>query len=368
MVSFTLDDYASISFSNNEQDILSPEVLSIITRLTQELNISETLVTKSNVVDSSKLSSRRPRTNKPGIDITWEKCKTFKATTIEKKEGIEKNMNDIRISLNKLSESNYEITRDDIITTLKELTDEALRKVAEMIFDIASTNQYFSELYAVLYKELIEQFSIFETILDDMIKTRYLEQLDKIMNIDMESNFDAYCDNQKLNDKRKALSAFLVNLLKTDVYDMSKILEIMRNIIERVDSIKDEPDRLFEVEELTENIFIITTRITENAGHELKEKEQENADYEKKEKKKNKNKNDESAKLKHKEMNGAIKHVLNSAKYNRIELFRTESWRTIIDKLQMCSQYVAKEHISISSRVVFRYKDIMDNIKKNGGV
>jgi hypothetical protein len=368
MVSYTLDDYAAINFSNVEQDTLSPEILSIIARLTQDLNISETTATKSSMVESSKLPSRRPRINKPNVDVTWEKCKSFKATTIEKKEGVEKNMNDVRISLNKLSESNYETTRQDIFNILKELTDETLSKVAEMIFDIASTNQYFSELYAVLYKELIGQFSIFETILTDMIKTRYLDQMAKIMNIDMEADFDAYCDNQKLNDKRKALSAFLVNLLKTDVYDMEQLLIILRNIIERVDSIKDEPDRLFEVEELTENIFIITTRITENAGHELKEKEQENADYEKKEKKKNKNRNDEAVKIKHKEMNVSIKQVLNSAKYNRTELFRTEQWKTIIEKLQMCSKYVAKDHVSISSRVVFRYKDIMDNIKKNGGL
>jgi hypothetical protein len=368
MVSYTLDDYATISFSKINQEVLTSDTLAIISRLVTDLNITELTTLKTNLIETSKPSIRRARSNKPSTDVSWEKCKSFKPTMIEKKEGVEKNMNDIRISLNKLSESNYEITRNDIFNILKELSDETLAKVAEMIFDIASTNQYFSELYAVLYKELSSNFSIFETILTDMIKTRYLDQLDNIINIDMEKDFDAYCDNQKLNDKRKALSAFLVNLLKTDAYDTMEILSIMRNIIERVDTLKDKADRLFEVEELTENIFIITTRITENAGYELKEKEQENAEYEKKEKKKNRNKNEEQIKMKHKEMNSAIKNILNSAKYNRAELFKTEQWLAIIEQLQICSKYVAKDHVSISSRVVFRYKDIMDNIKKNGGM
>jgi hypothetical protein len=314
------------------------------------------------------MMSRKPKSNKSTIDTTWEKCKVFKTTTIEKKEGVEKNMNDIRICLNKLSESNYETTRTDIYAILKELSDDPLLKVAEMLFDIASTNQYFSELYAILYKELTTEFPIFQTILTDMLQSRYIDQLSQIVFVDMESNFDLYCANQKLNDKRKALSAFLVNLLKTDLCDTNQIFAILNNIIDRVTSHIDIPDKLHEVEELTENIFIIITRITEEAGYELKEKEHENAEYEKKEKKKNKNKTDESSKIKHREISGAIKSVLESCKYNRTVLFRTSEWQNIVEKLQTSSKYVAKEHVSISSRVVFRYKDIMDNIKKNGGL
>jgi hypothetical protein len=366
--SYTLEDYSSISFANNYQFVLSPESLAIITKLYGELNVSETITKSVDSSESNKSISRRPKSNKSAIDTTWEKCKVFKTTTIEKKDGVEKNMNDIRICLNKLSESNYEITRTDIFNILKELTEEPLLKVAELIFDIASTNQYFSELYAVLYKELTVEFPIFKTILPDMLQTRYIEQLSQILFVDMETNFDLYCDNQKLNDKRKALSAFLVNLLKTDLCDTMNILTILSGIIERINTVIDVPDKLYEVEELTENIFIIITRITENAGHELKEKEQENIEFEKKEKKKSKNKNEEAAKMKPREMSGAIKNVLLESKYNRSNLFETNEWKAIVDKLQVCSRYVAKEHVSISSRVVFRYKDIMDNIKKNGGM
>lgn len=367
MQSYTLEDYSSISFANNYNFALSPESLSIITKLYGELNVSETTKTAESL-ESNKSVSRRPKSNKSTIDTTWEKCKVFKTTTIEKKGGVEKNMNDIRICLNKLSESNYEITRTDIFNILKELSEEPLLKVAELIFDIASTNQYFSELYAVLYKELTVAFPIFQTILSDMLRTRYIEQLSQIIFVDMETNFDLYCDNQKLNDKRKALSAFLVNLLKTDLCDTMHILTVLSGIIERINAVIDVPDKLFEVDELTENIFIIITRITENAGHEFKEKEQDNIEFEKKEKKKNKNKMDDVVKTKPREISGAIKTVLADSKYNRTQLFGTNEWKAIVDKLQVCSRYVAKEHVSISSRVVFRYKDIMDNIKKNGGI
>ena len=185
MLTYTLDDYSSIGFSNNCEHMLSPDILTIITKLYGELNVSDTISTKSVDTDINRGISRRPKSNKTTADTTWEKCKAFKTTTIEKKGGVEKNMNDIRICLNKLSESNYEITRTDIFNILKELTEEPLLTVAEMIFDIASTNQYFSELYAVLYKELTVEFSIFLTILPVMLQNRYIDQLHQIMFVDM---------------------------------------------------------------------------------------------------------------------------------------------------------------------------------------
>jgi hypothetical protein len=365
MVSYTVEDFTSIGFSNS-QFVLSPEILAVITRLTSELNTSEITSNSSQKTGSGKSLQKVPRNNRSAMDTTWEKTKVFKTTTIEKKEGVERNMNDVRICLNKLSESNYDITKSSIFTILRDLSDDALEKVAEMIFDIASTNQYFSELYAVLYKELNQEFPIFLTIFPEMIKTRYLDQFDNIVSVDMQDNFDLYCDNQKLNDKRKALSAFLVNLMKTDVYDVQSMLTILNDIIERVNKLKNIPDKLFEIEQFTENIFIIVTNITENAGYGIKEKEKEAED--KKSKKSKGNKKDETATIKPREVSESIIHVFNTSKYNRSELFNMEEWKTIVERLQACSKFVTKDNVSISSRVVFRYMDIMDNIKKNGGL
>jgi hypothetical protein len=41
-----------------------------------------------------------------------------------------------------------------------------------------------------------------------------------------------------------------------------------------------------------------------------------------------------------------------------------EKWNVLIDKLNQCSKLKAREHKSISSRIVFKYMDIQDALKK----
>jgi hypothetical protein len=45
-------------------------------------------------------------------------------------------------------------------------------------------------------------------------------------------------------------------------------------------------------------------------------------------------------------------------------LIESDKWSDIVDKIKTCSQYKAKEHLSISSRAIFKYKDICDLFKK----
>jgi hypothetical protein len=89
-------------------------------------------------------------------------------------------------------------------------------RIANSIFDIASTNKFYSELYAILYKELTGKFPVFKEIIIRFI-SQYLENIGKIQFIDSNKDYDLYCENNKLNDKRKAMSAFLVNLMKLEL-------------------------------------------------------------------------------------------------------------------------------------------------------
>jgi hypothetical protein len=42
----------------------------------------------------------------------------------------------------------------------------------------------------------------------------------------------------------------------------------------------------------------------------------------------------------------------------------TELWNTIMSNITLFSKYKAKEHLSISSRAIFKYMDILDRIKR----
>ena len=65
--------------------------------------------------------------------------------------------NQIRISLNKLSKNTYNAQRNDIMQQMNALPAEQYTEIAALIFEIASTNKFYSNIYADLYKELVDK-------------------------------------------------------------------------------------------------------------------------------------------------------------------------------------------------------------------
>ena len=243
----------------------------------------------------------------------WEKQKAFIATKIEKKEGIEKLINDIRICLNKISTKNYDSQKDSIIQYIDQIIENEedvndLNIIAISIFDTASTNKFYSELYATLYNELTIKYPIFKVIINEFID-KYLESINKISYIESEVDYDKYCNNNKDNDKRRATTVFMVNLMKKNLFDKTSVLNIVIKLQDLVLSFIDQEKKLNEVDEITENIFLF---------------------------------------------------ISSSDK----EFINEEIWNAVVNNIKECSQLKVKEHLSISSRSIFKYKDIVDLIKK----
>jgi len=262
-------------------------------------------------------------------DDSWQQLRTpFKPTAVmEKKEGSDKIMNDIRICLNKISLKNYENNRDLIIQSIRELVEnnhmEDTEKIAHTIFEIASTNKFFSELYAELYKELIQQFSIFKDILNQFI-LGFTETMKNIKYVDPNDNYDEYCKYNKKNDARKATSVFITNLVKKGIVDPSTFSRLILEIQEIMNVYMDEPNRINEVEEITENLFLLITQsfsILLNIYNPVT--------------------------------------LTHNAELSAEEIDTTKS---IFDKIDQFSQLKVKEKLSISSRAIFKYMDILDKI------
>jgi len=219
METYNLDNYKDIVFAGYNYK-LTPEILYIITKLSSDLGVISDQAaspTDKNRLFKNKAGSQvRSRTKQ---EEPWEKVKVFKTTKIEKKDGIEKLINDIRICLNKISIKNYDTQRDTIIQHIKDIIEtedenpDELSKITKAIFDIASSNKFYSELYAKLYKELTEIFPSFNEIVSTFV-IDYVNGIQNIQYFDPKVDYDKYCDNNKENDKRKAMSAFIVNLAK----------------------------------------------------------------------------------------------------------------------------------------------------------
>lgn len=310
---YNLDSYKDIVFSGFDYKLTS-DVASIISKLSSELGIV------SEPANSDKPRQFKNRTGgslrkSKQDDEPWEKIKAFKTTKIEQKEGIEKLINDIRICLNKISIKNYETHRDAIIQHIRQIVESdnenegELGQVAKAIFDIASSNKFYSEIYANLYKELSAEFPIFNEIIGGVI-TSYANGIQNIQYFDPKVNYDKYCDNNKENDNRRAMTAFIVNLAKKGILKNEQVIGIIIQLEELVLKYIDELEKTNEVEEITENIFIFVTMSLESMS-------------------------------------------------------TNQEWIKVIDNVNLCSQSKPKEHPSMSSRALFKYMDILDFIKKN---
>ena len=198
-------------------------------------------------------------------DTDWEIMRSFKATKIEAKTGIEKTVNDIRIALNKMSSANYEKQKTAVIEFVAgyfgeetNVNETDTRRISKAIFDIASTNKFYSEIYARLYKELIEVNPVFRVLLDEFVEG--ITNMDNAaVYVDPDVDYDGFCVYSKACDIRKSTSTFLVNCLKYELILPEQIVNILCEFLVYVEShIREEGFSKF-VEEVIENVFIIVT-------------------------------------------------------------------------------------------------------------
>jgi len=315
VIHYSLNDFNTFTFNSQYQ--LESSVLDNIRILNSKLGIREQVpsvyISRESRDDSHRVRRRKEPTSQ-NTDEAWEQLRSFKSTVVEKKTGgIETTINDIRIALNKISKKNYDTISATIIESIDNIykTDESIesiKRVATYIFEIASTNKFFSEIYAKLYKELVEKFEVFQTILSNFIST-YIEGFKNIQYVDQTDNYDKFCENNKINDARKSTSVFIVSLVKIGVLDESLLLSIIHELLEIVVEYIDTISKTNQVDEITENIFLIIT-----------------------------------------ESYCVVK--------NRQE------WPSILERIKTISQMKTKEQVSLSSRSLFKYMDMIDFIDK----
>ena len=195
----------------------------------------------------------------------WDAMRNFKTTTIVKAVGFEKELNNIRGLLNKLSDKNYETQKNVILEKVREIVDSDndddttnTIKVANMMFDIASANRFMSEIYADLYVELVGECDAFGGLLDGFL-VKYRETLNTISYIDPDQDYDKFCEYNKANELRRASAAFIMNLTKRDMISRREVMSVIVELQELTLRFIQEDARKNEVDEITENVFLLVT-------------------------------------------------------------------------------------------------------------
>ena len=252
-VVYTLQDYRNI-LETDYSCTLDDHVLNTISEL------ESTIITP----DVKKNRSEKT-TKKKSSDINWEQIRSFKTTKLVVSENnVDTAINEIRVSLNKISSKNiekYELAIEETINKLLEITEnkeQDLLRVSNMIFEIASTNKIYSLMYACLYKNLLNKFPFLKQSLDKYL-VDYKNNIKTLEYVNPDIDYDGYCAYNKNNDMRKASTLFIINLLSIDIIELDQVVDIIVFLQELlIDHCKVE-NKKNEVEEIMENIYILTT-------------------------------------------------------------------------------------------------------------
>jgi hypothetical protein len=268
---YTLNDFNNMIFNGFNYE-LPTDILNIISEIALEVgspNYVKTPIFKKkdnsmNIEPVSINNNKKKRSNKNTEvfnDSDWKTISSFQATKIEEKVGLDSEIDLIRSYLNKITDKNYKETTNNIIMVIEKMienniTSDEMIKVSSTVFEIASTNRFYSKIYAELYSELIKKYEIMREIFEKSLNT-FIELFNVIEYVDPSVDYNSFCRINKNNEKRKSLAAFFMNLMDNKIIDKEHIILITINLLNQLYNYISEENKKNEVDELAENVFLL---------------------------------------------------------------------------------------------------------------
>jgi len=269
---YTLEQIEDIIFKGFDYE-LPEEVMEKISSLAMEVGSPDYVRTpifkkrenpmKVEPISVVKEQGKKKRSNKAMEivnDDDWDSIRTFHTTKIETKAGMDADFDSIRAFINKMTDKNYIDMRNKIVEVIKKIvsenSDSDLSGIGSNIFEIASSNRYYSKIYAELYADLSSKFEFIKSKYEENFKN-FTELFENIEYVDPNENYDKFCEINKVNEKRKSLATFYINLMYCGIISRVEIMQITRNLLAKIYQYISMENKKNEVEELTETIALL---------------------------------------------------------------------------------------------------------------
>lgn len=228
-------------------------------KIISNINLLHKLLGVNNLIDNGLRKHHKDNQD------NWKTKPVFKATTVTKLEGIDQTIGDIKKHMNKLTSKNYDdnlIQITELIDTLLETDSDSIQQVVDILVSVSCNNKYYSNLYAKIYMTMADKHECFAVGKTNII-IDYLKELNNIYTVDPNVDYDKFCELNKINEKRRSRLLFITHLYKEDGYDNNDILRIINDINQQItDKI---PDKIHTelINELAEDVNIFVTNMVE---------------------------------------------------------------------------------------------------------
>ena len=250
----------------------------------------------------------------------WEQLRTFQSTKIAQSSGLDEHIDNLRSNLNKLTDKTYQDIYkkiNDILDTLvgsNEFNETTSNTISTLIYDISSTNKFFSKIYADMYSELVKKYVWMKDVFNTNF-SKFSDKFEEIQYVDPDVNYDGFCDNNKINEKRRANSQFIVNLALNGFISNLSVARILRQLLDTIMNTITRSDKKNEVDEMTENVAILFNK-------EIIDKAEDDSDYEE----------------------------------DELEI----SGKTILETIMLLAKSKTKDYKSLSNKAIFKYMDLVE--------
>jgi hypothetical protein len=322
---YNLKQFSDISYSGFHFEI-PEDTLNMINYLCIQVGSSTissnvfTKVASNTPISEEGIKNRKKKGNK-SMEVSseeWESIRTFQTTKMEQKTGVESDINEIRLYLNKLTDKTFLDMKDKIIAKINCICEtctsqEDIVKLGHVLYDMCSTNKFYSKIFAVLFAELASMYSWLKDIFKENYKQIMLLYND-IQYIDSDKDYDGFCEMNKKNEKRRAITTFYMNLALNEFIEKEEIVKMLRDILKSIMNMIHVPDKKNEVDELTEIVSILFNKEMVN---DVDDDADDPEEY----------------------------YVLD---------------QSIIDVISWLAQNKAKDYPSLSNKAIFKYMDLVE--------
>lgn len=219
------------------------------------INLSKEIINKINLLAKKVGAPNYKKT--PIFKKPWKNEKKFKNTVLKKNELTTDNI--IRL-LNKLTKNNYSIIKKEIIENMtmiikNDKTNKKMEEICVIIFNIASKNKFWCEIYAELCSYLINKFPTMKKICENNFNN--LLNLFSRIRIHTGEDYELLCKINEENEKRKSICSFFVYLMKFKIIKEEKIIYIINELISIFKKNINNKDFKNENFEICENLCIL---------------------------------------------------------------------------------------------------------------
>jgi hypothetical protein len=250
-IEYSMEYIKTIKISQEKYDYIIPKLNDLLADL--GLSLIKEPNTKNDMWLRNQYQEPEATKNKPDVRYMVPKNHSKQQGKI--------GLDTIKLNLNKLTDKNYL----DISIKIENMIEEWLHaeassgeieQMGELIFTIASNNRMFSKVYADLYCYLSNKIQIIaDTFYPNFIK--YCELFDNISEVLNQEDYDEFCKMNILNEKRRSVSLFMVNLTKNNMVKSDELFKIITNLITRLNEMIMMPDKVSITQELIDNIIIL---------------------------------------------------------------------------------------------------------------